>query len=669
MNRVACPVLLLACLMLLAGCVATIPDIDGETMMTREVRSPAFWSEAARVATLSGTDEPAPAVHWLRDKRTTVTFSGGRFTTFQTIRVKTAILDADRADEFADVVIPTSPSRPVKNLSARTVLRDGSCVEVRDEDIHERSRFPGYALYTDLREKVFAMPAFEDSCVVEYQYTTTVTGPDLEDLFIMSDLIPVKRAYYSFGIPSIVVDVGYNIGTRSRGISRPPRTHHQSLPDGQLSTLIWEPEDIPAINDEHFMPPYRDVSTRVTVAFDISPECDHYTWTMLGDEYYEAEIAPLLSVKALSALRGTARDFTSGCDGDLERVEAVCNRIVEDVRYVAVGLEGQGWTPRPPSEVLRTKYGDCKDMTMLAVTLLQSLNIDAQPALLMTRSYGTLDTTLVAPSSMNHMILAVDTPGKRHWVDLTAGAVKLGALPSGDRGAQALLLSEQGSRFETIPAATSEMNEVSRSLRISIDADGMARGQLEEIYGGDLALSHSAFSRRVTRDEMKEALESLVQEICPHAVLSDWSYDSDPPGGGFTYTLEFETDGSARRSGERMILDGHLFSTAGLGYTLPQRDRTNQVLIRQPLRITQQVTVSVPEDWRLESMPEAVDHACVFGTYERNVGNGQSAISCDSSFELLERRMPQHRYEELRGFVNAVEQWNAEPVVLVHNDK
>lgn len=189
--RIASALACLICLTL-SGCVGVAPTLPGETDIRREIRERPFWTEAARVASLSGTDESAPAVHWLCDKQTTVTYNGRNFTTFQVTRVKTAILDSEKAEEYADIVIPTSDSRPVRQLYARTIRKDGSYVEVLPSDIHERSRFPGYTLYTDLREKVFAMPAFEDSCVIEYEYARTISGPDLEDHFIMSDRIDRK---------------------------------------------------------------------------------------------------------------------------------------------------------------------------------------------------------------------------------------------------------------------------------------------------------------------------------------------------------------------------------------------------------------------------------------------------------------------------------------------
>ena len=86
-------------------CAASIQPLPGEPDLSHEVSSPEFWGEVARVAQLSGTDEPAPAVRWLADKRTTITYVEHNFITFQVNRFKLVILNAARAEEYGNIVI------------------------------------------------------------------------------------------------------------------------------------------------------------------------------------------------------------------------------------------------------------------------------------------------------------------------------------------------------------------------------------------------------------------------------------------------------------------------------------------------------------------------------------------------------------------------------------
>ena len=195
--------------------------------------------------------------------------------------------------------------------------------------------------------------------------------------------------------------------------------------------------------------------------------------------------------------------------------------------------------------------------------------------------------------------------------------------------------------------------------------EGAVRGRMVDTYCGDLALTERARQRSWTGEEVKRVLEARLVEACPHAELLDWTYEPNTTENSCSIELEFEAENGATFSGDRVILDGGLFSTSGLGQTLPQRDRQNPVMIRQPFRLEQSTVVEVPEGWFVESLPESVNQTCEFGSYKRSLWTEGSTIRCESSFDLIERWLPKDRYEMLRGFVNTAERHNAEPVMLV----
>ena len=665
MRRIVAITLLLGICHLVVGCAAGIQPLPGELDLSHEVSSREFWREATRVAQLTGTDETAPAVRWLVDKRTTITYVGGNFTTFHVNRVKLVILDAARAEEYGNIVIPTSSNRPIDCLSARTICKDGTIVPVVPEVIHQRSRFPEYMLYTDLREKVFAMPAFEDSCVIEYEYVRTVSGANFEDSFSFSALIPTRTARYSFEIPADLVNLGVNVATRKSGRVNRPLTKHRSAADGELSMMIWQEEDVPATVAEPLMPPYRDVSSHVTVALGKTPGIDRYTWRILGDHYYYSTISPFVSDSGLARVAGTAESWSAGCVSDAEKIDAICSEVIESIRYVAVGLEGTGWTPQSPEETLSTRYGDCKDMSVLVVALLRSLDIDASPALLMTRNVGVLDTTIVAPSSMNHMIVLAETADGEHWVDPTAGAFTMGGLPWSNRGLPALVLGEDGCGFRSVPAASRGHNVVRTDIHAEIDNEGKLTGEIAQEYLGDLAISGKAFGRTASHEEIKRFLESRLDQFCPDGTVIDWDYNTDRADGRCSFVMEFEAEGSVKRCGDRMIIDGTVFGTAGFGEALPQRERRNPVELEQLVLVKQSVSVKLPAGWLVESLPAAVSEQCGFGSFQRSLSEEGDILSSDCGFELARTRMMAKEYDDFREFVNGIERWNREPVILV----
>ncbi|PNB40097.1 transglutaminase, partial [Pseudomonas sp. FW305-130] len=65
---------------------------------------------------------------------------------------------------------------------------------------------------------------------------------------------------------------------------------------------------------------------------------------------------------------------------DPKRQTAAALRLVQDqVRYFAQGMNGGNYVPQTPDKTWSTSYGDCKAKTLLLLTLLRAMKIEAEP--------------------------------------------------------------------------------------------------------------------------------------------------------------------------------------------------------------------------------------------------------------------------------------------------
>ncbi len=95
-------------------------------------------------------------------------------------------------------------------------------------------------------------------------------------------------------------------------------------------------------------------------------------------------------------------------------------RFVQDeVRYLGFEAGENSHRPTPPAEVLRRRFGDCKDKTLLLATLLRECGIAADPALVSNFYRRTTPDYLPAPEFFDHVILRVRVNGKTRWLDAT----------------------------------------------------------------------------------------------------------------------------------------------------------------------------------------------------------------------------------------------------------
>jgi hypothetical protein len=70
--------------------------------------------------------------------------------------------------------------------------------------------------------------------------------------------------------------------------------------------------------------------------------------------------------------------------------------------------------------VLTRRFGDCKDKTLLLLTLLRELGIQARPALVNTDWRQSLDALHPTPGAFDHVIAQVHLDGRDYWMDATS---------------------------------------------------------------------------------------------------------------------------------------------------------------------------------------------------------------------------------------------------------
>jgi tetratricopeptide (TPR) repeat protein/transglutaminase-like putative cysteine protease len=93
--------------------------------------------------------------------------------------------------------------------------------------------------------------------------------------------------------------------------------------------------------------------------------------------------------------------------------------VEEQVRYLAITMEAQGYTPAMADDTWRRRYGDCKGKTALLIALLRELGIEAQPALVATEQGDLLAATLPQVSAFDHVIVRATIGGRVYWLDGT----------------------------------------------------------------------------------------------------------------------------------------------------------------------------------------------------------------------------------------------------------
>lgn len=136
-----------------------------------------------------------------------------------------------------------------------------------------------------------------------------------------------------------------------------------------------------------------------------------------------ALIAPLFDKAATlapdSPLKAEAERIRKAASTPEAQAALALKLVEEQVRYLLITMEAQGYTPATADETWRRRFGDCKGKTALLIALLRELGIEAQPALVVTEQGDLLANTLPQLSAFDHVLVRATIGGRVYWLDGT----------------------------------------------------------------------------------------------------------------------------------------------------------------------------------------------------------------------------------------------------------
>ncbi|WP_462156972.1 DUF3857 domain-containing transglutaminase family protein [Pseudoalteromonas sp. GB56] len=101
------------------------------------------------------------------------------------------------------------------------------------------------------------------------------------------------------------------------------------------------------------------------------------------------------------------------------QIGAALKYTQDEIRYLGLEMGGNSHQPTPADETLRLRYGDCKDKTVLLMSILSALGIESHPALVNTEVTKGLINLAPASNRFDHVLVTLEHDGERFWLDPT----------------------------------------------------------------------------------------------------------------------------------------------------------------------------------------------------------------------------------------------------------
>ena len=204
------------------------------------------------------------------------------------------------------------------------------------------------------------------------------------------------------------------------------------------------------------------------------------------------------------------------------RVTAALEFTQSQIRYFSVSLGESSHRPASPDEVLRRRYGDCKDKSLLLVTLLHELGIESKPVLLQLGRHGGLEKTLPSPQFFDHAIVQATVDGQSYFLDPTRLGQhgRLDRMGQAHDGIQVLIVARDTRVVSQVPAAAEDVVGDELVERASLARFGEeGRLDVKRVWHGVAAEVLRISYERMPREQINRSIGDAMERRYPGATL------------------------------------------------------------------------------------------------------------------------------------------------------
>lgn len=349
------------------------------------------------------------------------------------------LLTSGAVEDEGTISIGFDPEYQSLQLHRINVIRDGVVSERLDLD-----KFEIFRSETDRDKLVFNgrltishnLADLQAGDTLDYAYTLSGKNPALGEGYFDTQTqeysSPQDKLHYS-----LLIEDDLPIYTMLHmGAQEPTR---ETLPGG-FTRLSYIRENAPGFTTDDDIPSW-------LYGYPLHEVSSYENWAEVGEVF-----APYYTRSRSAEIKSVADKIRAEHETPPEQARAALDYVQRNIRYLAISMGVGGYQPRPPDLVLERRFGDCKDVTLLLLSLLEELGITADPMLVDTQERAGVFETLPNHVAFDHVVVLTTLGDDIYVMDATRSP-QLGDIEHYAQGAygKGLLLREGGSRVVTLP--------------------------------------------------------------------------------------------------------------------------------------------------------------------------------------------------------------------------
>ncbi len=516
---------------------------------------------------------------------------------------------------------PTNDEYTVTKCITQHGSRDIPCPE---------SRMDKYAGYLEV-----PFPSCEKEDIIEITYLKNSEFP-IKNRFWSPEDFYFERIYPTEEIRlTLAVPKGMDIKHFSTQDIKPQITEND-----EYTTFLWEKKNIQPYEPENLMPPVREVIGRASYS-SLKSWDEVKEW---AEELFNDAIDP-------EQVKKTVNTIVKADDREEEKIRKIYEWVRDEIRYEdsEIGFT-TGYQPHDCREVLDLKFGDCKDKTVLLISMLDAAGVKACPALV---SQDTINMQTPNPNEFYHAIAVIPRESGDLWLDSTCSNCPYGYIPASEQGADVLILSHPNKEFTKIPVNDKDKNRVfNASYIIDLNKEGEAEIEVTLKDTGANALYLKEELEDADEDRIEDIVEYIIEEVCSDFELVSHKLIDSTDEETILIELTVKCDHFATKSGNKLIYN--MVENSMYSETINDDERRFPLVIESSIHYTSSQRTYIPEGYTAELIPDNYSAKDSFADYSFGCIKSDSEITCSENWVENEITLHPSEFESFKNFYKEI---------------
>jgi hypothetical protein len=553
----------------------------------------------------------------------------------------------------------------IKDIAARTIKADGSIVELKKDDVFERTIVKASGV--KVKAKSFAMPAVEAGCVIEYRWREVRVNQSADYIRLqMQRDIPVQQVKY------LIKPFPFE-GKSFRSITfHGPPTLFKKEKNGFYSLAM---SGMRPVYEESRMPPEDEVKTWILVyyASDQGPIDPPKYWSDFGKRFYDVTKQLL---KANDQVKQQAAQLTTDAKNDEEKIQRIfefCRTKIKNINDGASGIsdeERKKINNKTPSDTLKKLIGTGADIDLLFAALASAAGFDARIVLSPDRGDIFFDKNLPDAYFLQPSNIAINTGGTWRFFNPGFNYVPFGMLRWQEEGTQALITDPKQPVWIDTPLSPPEKTRVKREAKLTLGTDGTLEGDVRLEYTGHFAIDRKEDSDGDSDTQREDALKEEIKGNMSTAELSNIRIENvTDQVKPIVYSFHVRVPGYAQKTGKRLFVQPAFFQY-GVPAVFSASDRKYPIYFHYPWSESDEVEIQLPAGFALDN----ADAPAPFASSNITVYKPSLSVSSDNKLLVYKRdfffggggalNYPVTTYSQLKGLFDMLHKQDNHSIAL-----